>query len=90
MSTVIDTVPPEHQEIFIEILRERDKRLLDALKRQGQPTLDQQELVAEIFGIAFMENLGPDHDHPTERAVRIDDALAAFLYRWPGEILEGA
>ncbi|MGH3628860.1 MAG: hypothetical protein ACRDRL_15670 [Sciscionella sp.] len=88
MSNVIDSIPEPYRETFVRVLEERDNTLLDLLRSRAAPTAHQQNEVSRVLALAFMKNVGPDDDHPTEWAVKIDDALGAFLKRWPGEILE--
>lgn len=88
MNNVIDSVPQEHRETFVQVLQQHNSVLLNALRAQEAPTIDQADDVTDVFARAFIVNVGPDEDHPTERAVQIDDALGAFLKRWPVEVLE--
>lgn len=48
---------------------------------------EQSDTVSEIFMRVFVQNLADD-DTPTELGLRIDEALGAFLPRWPAEVLE--
>ncbi|KAA9157943.1 hypothetical protein FPZ12_023965 [Amycolatopsis acidicola] len=86
MTTVIDSLPQEFRPVVVRLLAERDPVLLAALQAQEKPTLDQQEEVIDALGDAFTEHLGPGHE-PTEEGVLIDNALGAFLTRWPAEDL---
>ncbi|MGW5724070.1 hypothetical protein ACWEVP_48450 [Amycolatopsis sp. NPDC003865] len=87
MSNVIDEVPSEFRDVIVELLSEREPELLSALRAQEKPNLDQQEAVIDILGDAFTEHLGPGHE-PTARGVLIDNALGAFLTKWPAEELQ--
>lgn len=86
MSNVIDELPGEFRGVIVQVLGERDPELLSALRAQQKPTLDQQEAVIDVLGDAFTEHLGAGQE-PTERGVLIDNALGAFLTRWPTEEL---
>jgi hypothetical protein len=86
MSTVLDELSRQHREIVTELLTERAPGLLAALHAQERPTPAQQEAVLDVLVAAFADHLGPE-DEPTPRGVVIDDALGAFLMRWPAEDL---
>ncbi|TNC23747.1 hypothetical protein [Amycolatopsis alkalitolerans] len=86
MSTVIESLPAEYRDVVTALLAERDPELLSALQVQERPTLDQQDEVIEVLADAFTEHLGPGQE-PTEQGVLIDNALGAFLTRWPTEAL---
>lgn len=87
MINVIDSISDEYRPIIVEILGERAPDLLSSLRSRKKPTLEEQELVTDILADAFTEHFGPGHA-PTERGVLIDNALGAFLTRWPVEDLE--
>lgn len=80
---VIEGMPAEYRSIFVEILGRRDPELLSALS-VGEPSREQREAVEDILADEFTDNLGPGHE-PTARGALIDDALGAFLLRWPIE-----
>jgi hypothetical protein len=84
--TVIEALPPRYRGIVVELLDDRAPDLLAALRTQAKPTLVQQEAVLEVLADAFVDHLGP-WDEPTPRGALIDDALGAFLERWPAEDL---
>lgn len=86
MSTVIESIPAEFRAVVKNLLAERDPQLLSALRSQEKPTLDQQEAMIDVLADAFAEHLGPGHE-PTEQGAFIDNALGAFLARWPAEDL---
>ena len=86
MNTVIDALPDEFRTVITNLLAERDPGLLHALQTQEKPTTDQQESVIDALADAFTEHLGPDGE-PTAQGVLIDNALGAFLTRWPVEEL---
>jgi len=86
VSTVIEALPRRYREIVVELLADRAPDLLAALRTQAKPTLAQQEAVLEVLVDAFVDHLGP-WDEPTPRGALIDDALGAFLERWPAEDL---
>lgn len=86
MNTVIDTLPDEFRTVITNLLAQRDPDLLHALQAREKPTMDQQESVIEVLSDAFTEHLGPGHE-PTAQGALIDNALGAFLTRWPTEEL---
>jgi hypothetical protein len=86
VNTVIGALPDEFRTVITNLLAERDPDLLHALQMQEKPTTDQQESVIDVLADAFTEHLGPD-DEPTAQGVLIDNALGAFLTRWPTEEL---
>lgn len=85
---VIEALPRRYRGIIVELLGDRAPDLPAALRTQAKPTLAQQEAVLEVLVGAFVDHLGPWED-PTPRAALIDDALGAFLERWPAEDLAG-
>ncbi|WP_410669591.1 hypothetical protein [Amycolatopsis sp. cmx-4-68] len=86
MTNVFDELPAAFRDIVVELLGEREPELLGALQKQAKPTLEQQEAVIDVLGDAFTEHLGAGHE-PTARGALIDNALGAFLTRWPAEEL---
>ncbi len=82
MSNVIDSLPPELQDVFTAVLDEHDSDLLNSLRASSEPNQDEREAVEDILSDAFSENIGEDGE-PTERGRLIDDALGKFLLRWP-------
>jgi hypothetical protein len=86
MNTVIEALPDEFRAVVTSLLAERDPDLLHALQKQDKPTMDQQESVIGVLSDAFTEHLGPNQE-PTAQGVLIDNALGAFLTRWPTEEL---
>jgi hypothetical protein len=86
VNTVIDTLPDEFRTVITNLLAERDPDLLRALQTQEKPTTDQQESVIDVLSDAFTEHLGPGQE-PTSQGVLIDNALGAFLTKWPTEEL---
>ncbi|PKV97294.1 hypothetical protein ATK30_8269 [Amycolatopsis echigonensis] len=85
-STVLDSLRNRFQPIVTSLLEKHDPELLAAFRVQDKPTLDQQEAMIDVVGDAFSEHFGPGHE-PTEQGKLIDDALGAFLTRWPSEDL---
>ncbi|MEU4247727.1 hypothetical protein AB0F15_09970 [Amycolatopsis sp. NPDC026612] len=85
-STVIGALPRRYRGIVVELLGDRAPDLLAALRTQAKPTLAQHEAVLEVLAGAFVDHLGP-WEEPTPRGALIDDALGAFLERWPAEDL---
>lgn len=88
MNNVIDSLPEQHRETFVLVLREKDPELLEVLLSRQVPTLAAWDKVQELFIDAFSEHYGPGHE-PTETGMKIDNALGAFLIRWPRDMVEG-
>jgi hypothetical protein len=84
VSNVLDSLPARFQPLVAEIIAQRDEALLAALRAQQEPSQAERSAVEEILSDEFCRNLGPD-DEPTPRGRDIDDALGAFLLRWPIE-----
>lgn len=82
MTNVIDGVPKPHRDVLVAVLQERDPALLASLLEQAAPTMLMWWRVHDEMADAFGEHLGPGHE-PTAEGVRIDNALGAFLTRWP-------
>jgi hypothetical protein len=83
---VVDEIPEPHRGTFITVLAERNPQLLAALRASTLPTVEEWETVEDIFTLAFSEYLGPGHE-PDETGVKIDNALGAFMTRWPNDNL---
>lgn len=81
-STVVDSLPAEYRQIFVDVIRVRDANLLAALLNQGTPSIEEREAVEDVLSTEFSNHLSSDGE-PTERGVAIDNALGAFLLRWP-------
>jgi hypothetical protein len=84
VSNVLDSLPSRFQSLVVEIIADRDQALLEALRARDEPSQADRSAVEEILSDEFCRNLGPD-DEPTPRGRDIDDALGAFLLRWPIE-----
>ena len=82
VSNVLESLPAKFQALVAEILGERDGSLLAALRARDEPSQAERGAVEEILSDEFCRNLGPD-DEPTPRGRDIDNALGAFLLRWP-------
>lgn len=82
MSNVIDSLPPELQDVFSAVLDEHDSDLLNSLRASSEPSQDQRLAVEDILSDAFSEHVGDDGE-PTDRGRLIDDALGKFLLLWP-------
>ncbi|KAA0024980.1 hypothetical protein [Antrihabitans cavernicola] len=87
VSFVLDGLRERDREVIVALLEQRKPELLASFRAEEEPTLQQQDEMIDLLGDAFSENLGPGH-LPTERGVEIDNALGAFLTRWPSEALE--
>ena len=84
MSNVFDSLPARFQPLVAEIIGERDQALLAALRATEEPSQAERSAVEEILSNEFCRSLGAD-DEPTPRGRDVDDALGAFLLRWPIE-----
>lgn len=84
VSNVIDGLPIELKSVFTEVIAERDESLLSSLRTREEPSRQERIAVEQILSNEFSSNLGPDYE-PTERGRDIDNALGAFLLRWPIE-----
>jgi hypothetical protein len=82
--SVIDEIPEPHRSTFVSVLEDKDPDLLYVLRGSAVPTLDAWESVEETFIDALSEHYDPDHE-PDETGKRIDNALGAFMTRWPND-----
>lgn len=83
---VVDEIPEPHRSTFVSVLEDKDPELLRTLRNSAVPTVDAWESVEETFIDAFSEHYGPGHE-PDETGKRIDNALGAFMTRWPNDKL---
>lgn len=83
---VIDEIPEPHRSTIVEVLADKNPELLRTLRGSTVPTLAALETVADTFIDALSEHYGPGHE-PDEAGKRIDNALGAFLTRWPNDNL---
>jgi hypothetical protein len=83
---VVDEIPEPHRTTFIAVLEDKDPELLRTLRDSSVPTVDAWETVEETFIDALSEHYGPGHE-PDETGKRIDNALGAFMSRWPNDKL---
>jgi hypothetical protein len=83
---VIDEIPEPHRVVVVEVLEKRDPQLLEALRASSLPTVDQWETVEDTMIDAMSEHYGPGHE-PDETGKQIDNALGAFMLRWPNDAL---
>lgn len=84
--SVVDEIPEPHRTTFVAVLQDKDPELLETLQTSAVPTLDAWELVEETFIDALSEHYGPGHELD-ETGKRIDNALGAFMTRWPNDAL---
>ncbi|WP_026425656.1 hypothetical protein [Actinokineospora inagensis] len=84
--SVIDEMPEPHRAVFVAVLQHRDPALLATLRASTTPTVEDWETVEETFIDALSEHYGPGHE-PDEMGKRIDNALGAFMTRWPNDSL---
>jgi hypothetical protein len=83
---VVDEIPEPHRSTFVSVLEDKDPELLSTLRDSMVPTVAAAETVAETFMDALSEHYGPGHE-PDETGKQIDNALGAFLTRWPTDKL---
>jgi hypothetical protein len=86
MTNVIEQIPERWRGIVVEVLDERDRSLLAALRRQERPTAEQRDTAADILMDEFTRELGPGHE-PSARGKLIDDAVGQFFLLWPADEL---
>jgi hypothetical protein len=84
--SVVDEIPEPHRAAFVAVLRDKDPDLLKTLQGSAVPTREAWESVEETFIDALSEHYGPGHE-PDETGKRIDNALGAFMTRWPNDAL---
>jgi hypothetical protein len=83
---VVDQIPEPHRTTFVSVLDDQDPELLRTLRASTVPAHAAWEAVQETFIDAMSEHWGPGHE-PDETGKRIDNALGAFMARWPEEEL---
>jgi hypothetical protein len=83
---VVDEIPEPHRTVFVSVLEDKDPELLRTLRASTVPTVATWEAVEDTFVYAFSEHYGPGHE-PDETGKRIDNALGAFMTRWPNDKL---
>ncbi|HEX3792197.1 MAG TPA: hypothetical protein VHW44_30315 [Pseudonocardiaceae bacterium] len=81
---VVDEIPEPHRTTFVQVLEAKDPALLGMLRASILPTPDAWETVEETFIDAMSEHYGPGHE-PDETGKAIDNALGAFMTRWPND-----
>lgn len=81
MSNVVDSLPAEVRQIFVEVIGEHSPELLTALRSTNAPSVDDVQTVEDILSEEFCLNLDED-DEPTPRGALIDNAIGAFVQRW--------
>jgi hypothetical protein len=86
LMNVIESLPEEHRETFVAVLAEKDPELLANLQARQAPTFPDWRRVQDVLADAFSEHYGENHE-PTETGVKIDNALGAFVTRWPSDVL---
>lgn len=84
MNSVIDSLPADLRDVFVEVLKARNPRLLQSLRADREPSRDERVQVMRTLSTEFARHLQPDWE-PTPRGVDIDNALGAFLLQWPIE-----
>ncbi|HWC79338.1 MAG TPA: hypothetical protein VG756_05170 [Pseudonocardiaceae bacterium] len=83
---IIDEIPEPHRTIIIEVLEDKDPQLLETLRTSAPPTFDVWLGVTDTMIDAMSEHYGPGHE-PDETGKQIDNALGAFMLRWPSDAL---
>jgi hypothetical protein len=83
---VVDEIPEPHRTTIVSVLEDRDPELLRTLWNSAEPTAAALDAIADTFIYAMSEHYGPGHE-PDEIGKRIDNALGAFLTRWPNDRL---
>jgi hypothetical protein len=84
MMNVIESLPEGARQIVADIVGIKDAELLAALLARDEPTRWEREAVEDILSTEFCNHLRSDYE-PTEYGRAIDNALGAFLTRWPIE-----
>ena len=82
VSNVVEALPAGLRQVFIEVIGEHDADLLKSLQARSESDAGQRRAVEELLADEFDNNLGPDWE-PTQRGRIINDAIEAFLLRWP-------
>jgi hypothetical protein len=83
---VIDEIPEPHRSTLVTVLENKNPELLRTLRNSELPTVSEWEAVEDTLADAFSEHYGPGHE-PDETGKRIDNALGAFMTRWPNDNL---
>ncbi len=84
LSTVVDSLPARYRSVFSEVIGKKDTGLLTDLLSHEEPSRDERVAVMNVLSTEFSNHLRSD-DEPTDRGRDIDNALGAFLTRWPIE-----
>lgn len=84
MTTVLDSLPERFRAVYVRELGAKDPELLTRLLSNEEPNRSDREAVEEILSTSFTHHLNDDYS-PTPTGAMIDDALGAFLLRWPIE-----
>lgn len=84
MSTAVESLPAAYRSVFTEVIGDKDADLLASLLSHETPSREERVAVMNIMSTEFAHHLRPD-DEPTDRGRDIDNALGAFLLRWPIE-----
>lgn len=84
MTTVLDSLPEKFRSLYMREIGERDPELLTRLLNSSEPSRADRVAVEDILSSSFMKQLNADYS-PTPTGAEIDNALGAFLLRWPIE-----
>lgn len=85
MVNVIDHIPAEYRELFVDVLTERDPELLATLRCQDRPTVDQRSRVNGAFANMIVEEMNEDYV-PSERGKRAERTIEEFWQLWPRNV----
>jgi hypothetical protein len=83
---VVDEIAEPHRSTLVAVLGEKTPDLLAALHVGTVPTYAQWEEVQRVMSRAMSDHFLPGH-LPDETGKAIDNALGAFLTRWPGDAI---
>ena len=86
---VIDELPEPHRTTLVQILREKAPDLVEALRASTLPNYRQWRAVEDAMSSAMSDHYGPGHQ-PDETGIAAEDALDAFVLRWPNDHLASA
>jgi hypothetical protein len=85
MTNVIERMPEQFREVFVEVLGQRDSSLLAALTKQDKPTSEQRVAVNQIFAREIMGEFGAEWE-PSARGRLMERAIEEFWHLWPADV----
>lgn len=86
MANVIDHMPAEYRDLFVDVLAGRDPELLETLRDQERPTVHQRSRVNSLFANIIVEEMNDDYA-PSERGKRAERTMEEFWQLWPRNVL---